>query len=106
MKKKVYLLIVVVLLVASLSISLFACKKDEKLDYASLKVAYASTFKEVKLATTDKSWRDGMVGGNGITGFITNGPFLIIHSLNLFFSYLFFILFLESMPYASCNTYR
>ena len=73
MKKKIYLLLIVVVLILSLSISLFACKKDEVLDYSSLKVSYATTYKEVKLSTADKNWRDGMVGGNGITGFITNG---------------------------------
>ena len=73
MKKKVYLLLVISLLILSISISLFACKKDEVLDYSSLKVSYATTYKEVKLSTADKNWRDGMVGGNGITGFITNG---------------------------------
>ena len=48
MKKKVYLLLVISLLILSISISLFACKKDEVLDYSSLKVSYATTYKEVK----------------------------------------------------------
>ncbi|MBE5763439.1 MAG: hypothetical protein E7338_04375 [Clostridiales bacterium] len=74
MKKRVYLVLIAIILIVSLCLTIFACKKDDtKQEFASQKVVYASTWKEVKLSTTEKNWRDGMVGGNGKTGFITNG---------------------------------
>ena len=69
MKKRVYLVLVAVLLVVILSTCLIACNTK----YESQTIVYASTWKEVKLSTADVNWRDGMVGGNGKTGFITNG---------------------------------
>ena len=69
MKKRVYLVLVTILLVVILSTCLIACNTKCE----SQTIVYASTWKEVKLSTADVNWRDGMVGGNGKTGFITNG---------------------------------
>ena len=76
MKNKVYLLLIAIILVASICVSLFGCQAKyakEEFDFTSQKVSYAKTFKEVKLNTSEFNWRDGMVGGNGKTGFLTNG---------------------------------
>ncbi len=36
-------------------------------------IVYSSTYSEIKLGTNTDNWRDGMVGGNGKIGFLTNG---------------------------------
>ena len=36
-------------------------------------IVYSSTYSELKLGSNTDSWRDGMVGGNGKIGFLTNG---------------------------------
>ena len=59
MKKRVYLVLIAIILIVSLCLTIFACKKDDtKQEFASQKVVYASTWKEVKSSTREKNWRD------------------------------------------------
>ena len=43
-----------------------------KSDCVNEKITYSTSYKDIKLSTGDSNWRDGMVGGNGRIGFITN----------------------------------
>ena len=80
MKKSYFVSIIAMILIVSLSISLFACKKDNEdpdeptpAKWETQKMSFSSTYDDVSLKTSETKWRNGMVGGNGITGFITNG---------------------------------
>ena len=71
MKKQSFLIIVGVLVIVAALCSFFGCNSKGK--YQNETIVYSSTYSEVKLSTSETKWRDGMVGGNGRIGFLTNG---------------------------------
>ncbi len=82
MKKKIKSLFCIVLSVLTVMLSLSGCFGGtvEKSVIGELfkdmsKISYATSYKELKANKTnsEKSWRQGMVSGNGMQGFITSG---------------------------------
>ncbi len=68
--KKGLLVVLIIIVVSALLITMFACNKTT---YSSQKISFSTEYSEVKLSTNETKWRDGMVGGNGKSGFLTNG---------------------------------
>ena len=78
MKKHSFLFIISILLIIVALSCMVGCKKetDYTLDDTVLsdgKIVKSATYSEIKLTNAFTKWRDGMVGGNGKIGFITNG---------------------------------
>ena len=62
MKKHSFLFLISILVIISAVFTMMSCSSSKAVETYS----YSTTFSEV-------NWREGMVGGNGHTGFITNG---------------------------------
>jgi len=74
--KKFYIVFISVILILALSVSIFACKEnpdEPNIDPTIQNMSFSTVYSEVELKKSEKKWRDGMVGGNGKIGFITNG---------------------------------
>lgn len=75
MKKTVFSVLCIAILILSLVVCMTACKpKGDSGDTLSSKSSYATTYKELAEKKNDDSkWREGMVSGNGLQGFVTSG---------------------------------
>ena len=71
-KNKIIFAILVISLLCAFLASFTACKKDDEPVSDSMKV-YAETFRGIPTSSGTVEWQEGMVGGNGKTGFITSG---------------------------------
>lgn len=74
-KLRIFCIIAVMALIAGLVFSLVACKDTPEDNFFKAKMSYSEKYEEYKQDSTNGSnaWRQGMVSGNGLQGFITNG---------------------------------
>lgn len=75
MKKfKIFCIVVAVALIACTALSLTACNNDDDTPFFKAKMSFSEQFSELSpKANGNTAWRDGMVSGNGLQGFITSG---------------------------------
>ena len=75
MKKNVFKIFCAIILVLSLTVCAMACDSngDEVITQNS-KSSFCTTYKQVSdKSNTTNNWREGMVSGNGLQGFVTSG---------------------------------
>ncbi len=74
MKKiKIFCIIAAVALIACLAFSLVACKVTEE-SFFKAKMSFSESYRELSpVANGNTDWRNGMVSGNGLQGFISSG---------------------------------
>lgn len=75
-KLKIFLFITVIAVVSALAFTLTACKdpESEAKPFYNAKMSFAESYTQLDSKTnSSNSWRQGMVSGNGMQGFITSG---------------------------------
>ena len=72
-KNKIIFAIIVISLLCAFLASFTACKKDDDTPVNDSMKVYAETYLNIPSSYGAVEWQEGMVGGNGKTGFITSG---------------------------------
>lgn len=73
-KLRIFCIVAAIALIACTAVSLVACNKPQEENFFNAKMCFSDTYTELSAERNDDTeWRDGMVSGNGLQGFITSG---------------------------------